>query len=386
MERAGAGVPAVSDPRLESVAKAEGPFLSVYLSASVTEEDASAHDMARWSLLRRRLQAAGAVEAALEAVDRAVPGAHTEGASLGMVCGPDGDILIDHDVEDLPRDLGTWGPVPVLTPLIGWRQNRPPYVLVLLDRTGADVMGVRRDAPPVTGTAGGETWRASKTRGGAWAHVTMQRRVEETWSRNAHAVAAELRAMVARTGAELVLVAGEPKAVGMLRPLLERPVADLVHEVRGARQLEGPTAAVEDEVARWVRSAAAERTVSVLDAFHHHRGSHGRAADGAAATLAALRSAQVDVLLLHDPRLVHRSDGGRGDGGEAMATAWFDSGNPVLVAQRADELSDLGATPLEGPLVDVAVRAALASGAAVRLVPAHGGPADGLGALLRWSA
>jgi hypothetical protein len=34
--------------------------------------------------------------------------------------------------------------------------------------------------------------------------------------------------------------------------------------------------------------------------------------------------------------------------------------------------------------VDVAIRAALGTGAGVRLVPKAGGPTDGLGAILRW--
>jgi hypothetical protein len=39
----------------------------------------------------------------------------------------------------------------------------------------------------------------------------------------------------------------------------------------------------------------------------------------------------------------------------------------------------------QGRLADVAIRAALGTGAGVRVVPEHGGPAEGVGALLRWS-
>ena len=43
--------------------------------------------------------------------------------------------------------------------------------------------------------------------------------------------------------------------------------------------------------------------------------------------------------------------------------------------------------PVEGRLVDVAVRAALGTGAGIRVVPpGAAGPTDGMGAVLRWSA
>lgn len=57
----------------------------------------------------------------------------------------------------------------------------------------------------------------------------------------------------------------------------------------------------------------------------------------------------------------------------------------VPVAATPELLQDLGITEAEsGRLVDVAIRAALSTGAGVRLVPKAGGPTDGLGAILRW--
>jgi hypothetical protein len=56
------------------------------------------------------------------------------------------------------------------------------------------------------------------------------------------------------------------------------------------------------------------------------------------------------------------------------------------VGLRPDILAALGVdAPTEAPLVDVAVRAALATGSGVRVVPAGDGPTGGLGAILRWS-
>lgn len=388
MQRSGAGVPAVTDPRLETAAKGPGPFLSVYLTTETSVEDAAQRSDARWGDLRRELAGKGVPGDLLQAVDEVVPAARAEGTSLGVVAAPGGDVVVDHDAGPLPADIAAWGPVPVLTPLVAWRQEHPPYVVVLADRTGADIIGVRREQPPETVTAGGQRWRASKPRAGGWAHWRMQRRVEETWSRNARAVADEVAAMAAHTGAEVVLVVGEPKALGYLRPLLASPVAALVREVSGSRPLEGPTEQTADEVARDVRSLAAEHVVAVLDSFHQHQGAHDRATDGVEDTVRALQAAQVDALLVHD----HRLAGGTGVGGSRTArgdprTAWFDTANPAMVATDPAELRDVGvASVAQGPLVDVVVRAALVTGAAVQLVPAHGGPAEGVGALLRWTA
>jgi hypothetical protein len=48
-------------------------------------------------------------------------------------------------------------------------------------------------------------------------------------------------------------------------------------------------------------------------------------------------------------------------------------------------LGDLGVdAPRTGRLVDVALRAAFGTGASAWIVPKAGGPAEGLGALLRW--
>lgn len=110
-------------------------------------------------------------------------------------------------------------------------------------------------------------------------------------------------------------------------------------------------------------------------------------------TLASLREARVDVLVVHDPAIAAGRPERDGRDGAADGTAapgdgeaWFDPGAPAMCAVTPAGLRALGvADPRPGRLVDVAVRAALVSGATVRVVPAYGGPEGGLGALLRWA-
>jgi len=63
-------------------------------------------------------------------------------------------------------------------------------------------------------------------------------------------------------------------------------------------------------------------------------------------------------------------------------TAWFGP-DPTQVAMTAGDVRGLGVdAPVEGRLVDVAVRAALGTGAGIRVVPVA--PDGGIGAILRW--
>ena len=83
---------------------------------------------------------------------------------------------------------------------------------------------------------------------------------------------------------------------------------------------------------------------------------------------------QVDTLLVVD-----RADDDR--------TAWIGD-RPELLSPDRDQLIDEGvAAPIEAPLAGAAVRAALGTGAGVRVLDpeAEDTPSEGVGALLRFS-
>lgn len=99
------------------------------------------------------------------------------------------------------------------------------------------------------------------------------------------------------------------------------------------------------------------------------RGQDDRAADGLTATAAAVSEARAAAIL------VPEDVGG--------ATLWYGS-DPVPVATSRQALTDLGGDePREGPANEVLIRAALGTGAGIRIVPATALP-EGVGALLRW--
>jgi len=105
-------------------------------------------------------------------------------------------------------------------------------------------------------------------------------------------------------------------------------------------------------------------------------GQHDRAVVGTRETFSALQKAQVEVLLVHDDPADER-------------TAWFGDTPTAVGATGGDlEPADLGVDPgaeCVGRLVDVAIWAAIGTGADVRAVPSVHALPDGLGAILRWS-
>jgi hypothetical protein len=175
-----------------------------------------------------------------------------------------------------------------------------------------------------------------------------------------------------------VAAAGDVRALQLLREQAPKRVRELLTVVGGElRSLE----AVFAEADKLAAATVEADNRALLDRFATERGQAAtgaeggdRAVEGAAATLAALARGQVATLLLTGLFLDDRR------------TAWLGPA-PTDVAADRDALVDLGVPgPVEGRLVDVAVRAALGTGAEVRVLdPAdETRPAEGLGALLRF--
>jgi peptide subunit release factor 1 (eRF1) len=167
-------------------------------------------------------------------------------------------------------------------------------------------------------------------------------------------------------------VAGDVRAVQLLRDALPGEVAGMLHVVDGARSGVNPLDDIAEDVAAAVGTVVERDTAAVLGKLAEELGQDDRGVEGPARTLEALAAAQVDVLVVrHDPALDRQ--------------AWFGP-EPTQIGLTEDTARALGVDqPVAGPLVDVAVRAALATSATVRIVPGGTAPRDGLGAILRWA-
>lgn len=359
----------VRAPELATLFDGSGPVASVYLTTLPDVENAAQRSLQHWKALRGELEQAGAPADLLDAVEQQVPDAHQHGAALGVVAAP-GVLHVEHHPVPPPSDVGRYGPLPAVLPLLRWRQTTPPVVVVLADRKGADLRALRRDRPSVAREAGGQDFPLTKVHAGGWSSRRYDERVERTWEENAEDVAAEVARLTEQVDARLVVAAGDERALALLTRELDAPLADRFRILDGGRAA-GAGGVDDEELAEAVAEAVDADTDRVLAVFEEERGQDDRAVEGAAATTEALSRAAVDVLLVAEDL-------------DERRTAWFGPA-PTSLSTTPEELRAMGVdTPVEAPLVDVLVRAALGTSAGVRIVPADRAPKDGVGAVLRW--
>ena len=337
---------------------------TVYLTTEAEIENAAQRTEQHWKSLRASMAEAGVPASVLEAVDAWVPDAHLEGQTLAVVATAAGAHVVDSFAEPPVTDAFRWGPLPWAGPILEQRQAAVPHLAVAIDRTGADLVLFRPGRDDLTEEVRGESSDPiHKSKPGGWSQKRYQQRAENTWQENAGNVADEVVRLVERSGARLVVVTGDVRAVQLLRDALPKQVDELVHVVDGD---------VEHEIVRLVDTLVASDTVALMEKFKEERGQADRAADGVRATVTALNQSQVEVLLVHaDP--------------DDERTVWFGP-DPIPLSTDPSELKDLGVdSPVEGPLVDALLRAAAGTGAGVRIIPHTPTVTDTVGAILRWS-
>lgn len=365
-------VDAATVPDVAAVFDAPAPFVSVYLPTDPAIDNAGPRNEVRWKGIRQELLEAGAPEAALAAIDRLVPEAHTRGATLVAVANTGGLRLVRHEPEPPRRELARVDPLPRLGPVLEWEQAAVPHVIVLADRVGADLAALTAAGREILDSVGGSdsgepTVRRSPP--GGWSQRRFQQRAENLWEERAAEAAEAVTDLVDRIGARLVVAAGDVRATQLLQESLPARVNELLELVDGSRAVDGGLDELAEESVRLASSVAAADTVACLQRLREELGRDDLAVEGVEPTLAALAEARVDTLMVHDD-----PDDDR--------TAWYGP-EPALVAARPEALTELGVEePASARLVDVAVRAALGTGAGVRMVPKV--PSDGLAALLRY--
>ncbi|HSH60701.1 MAG TPA: Vms1/Ankzf1 family peptidyl-tRNA hydrolase, partial [Acidimicrobiales bacterium] len=303
-----------------------------------------------------------------------VANAHTMGRCLAGFVTPGGLLHVEHHPDPPAEDLGRWAPLPLLTGVLRWRQASPPHVAVLADRRGADLFGLRAAGPNIRREAQGGQDLVGRSAPHGESRRRNHHRVESLWEQNAKAVSEEVVRLVQDVDARLVVAAGDVRALELLKEQLPKEVLDILHVVDGGRSADGSVDQVVTEVDRLVEAAVAHDTDAVLAKFREEAGQDDRASDGPARTLEALAMAQVETLLVHDDPADDRQ-------------GWFGP-EPTHVALSEDTIQAMGVDDHQrARLVDVAVRAALGTGAGVRVIPGQtgaDGPSDGLGAILRW--
>src|ERR687898_2150422 len=112
-----------------------------------------------------------------------------------------------------PPSLSCWAPLPRLAPLLDLAQPVPTCLVAYLDRRGADLEVRRGDGTTESaGTAEGSDWPLHRTTTVDWSERHFQLAVENTWDENAGLTAEAIAEAVTRTGADVVVLAGEGPA------------------------------------------------------------------------------------------------------------------------------------------------------------------------------
>jgi hypothetical protein len=364
----------VSQTDIARLFEADGPFTTVWLATPGSIENAGQQLETRWRNVRRELAGAGVADDVLDEIEGRTVDAHTRGASLVVIAGAQG-VLHSESLPAAPPGedavAGT-GPLPDVLPLLRQAQRSLPHLLVLTDRTGAEILvrlpGGRERTIEIEGGTGPEL---SRTSPGGWSQLRFQHRAENLWAANAGEVAERLTRLTDAVSPRLIAVAGDVRATQLLAEAAPERVSRLIRDAGGDL---ASIDEVAEQAAKLLDEVIEADTAELLARFEQERGQDDQAVEGAGATVGALAKAQVQTLLLRE-------------GAAAGRTAWIGP-EPLHIALEPGALRAAGvADPVEAPFAGAVVRAVLGGGGEVRLLDADAseGPAGGVGGLLRWS-
>jgi hypothetical protein len=339
-----------------------GPWASVYLDIEPDREDSISLRDLQWRALAGELEQAGADAATRNVLDTAVFAHNGVGRHGLALFATGGEVVLQEPLPAPPAQPdAVWSPLPALLPLVVLLGEQARWLRVVVDRCGGDVMLHSGGVPAAVN--GSADYPIRKVQAGGWAQPRYQRAAETNWDRNARQVAEAVAQTADRTGADVLVIAGDVRARQLLVEHLPARVAGQVVQTEAGSRAPGAAPEPLDEAtAEAVRAHAANQRAAVLDAFRVGR-AHALAAAGREAVLAALSRAQVATLLISPPLT-----------------------GTVRVAPNDPSQLDLDTGGVEVPLADAVLGAAVAGDAGLLIVAAQEEPLpDGLGAVLRYS-
>lgn len=336
-----------------------GPFTSVYFEDSSDTEDAAKQLELRWRELRDRLTAQHAPGESLDALEAAVRGGSRAAGRSGRALVAAGDsVVVDEHLDEPPAAPVTRvSDLPYVLPLTRYAEPGLKYVVATVDQVNASVAAYDEHGRAIgADDASGRDHPVHRVRGGGLGQYDIRRHTEETIRRTVAEIAEEVTKLADRSGADLVVVAGEIQGRRAVREALPKRLQDITHEVTH-----------EDVASELVLSAKHRRLDEVLERFNSALGREdGLAVQGLDAVTAALVEGNVETLLISDP-------------GDATV---FTGESATQIAVSEPGLRTLGATEAHERRADEAIPvAAIAVGAG--LVRVDSALTEGFGAILR---
>lgn len=360
---------------LRWLAKAAGPFASVYFDDSHDGADAADQLDVKWRDIRAQLEQLGASAEIIDTVGGAVLNHRPAVGRRGRAVIATGDrVLIDEQLNSPPpAPVIRLSDYPYVLPLLGHEMHRPTYVFAAIDHTGADVTVYEGHTSSSTNVEG-SGYPVHKPASAGWkGYGDLQHTTEEAIKVNCRVIADHLTRLVDQANPAVVFLCGEVRARTDVLAELPKRVTQRVSQLHA----EGHRGEINyAEIYRLTTPEFARRDeatlADVIDRLQAEigRGS-GLAADGLTAVCAALRDGDVETLIV----------GEMGDATVVTGAAL------TAVAPNADVLSGFGEPVARVARADEALPfCAIASGANLIRVDDRITPGDGVAALLRYPA
>ncbi|MGO3152593.1 MAG: baeRF2 domain-containing protein [Galactobacter sp.] len=339
-------------PWLKSAFTPAGEFISVHLDTTRTDPNAAAELTARWNQFRNRLAADGAPTDILDEIEEAVLSPSPIGGRHGRtIIATPKEIILDRVLPVPPREAVSFGPQPMLLPLVQVVPYAVSQLLIEVDRAGADLHlrapeNPKIDAADADKVDGGHDELHKASAGGGsrhgWRAREFNARVEDSWERNAEAVARKVDALVLEHKPDMVLITGDVRATSLLRDALGQDAAERVQVLSGGtRGVSMERAAFRKELQAATAAFIEHRQKSVAESFLEGQQRAGATVGGGSEVASTLQRGQVEDLVL-------------------------------VVGQEPDNVEEL-------------IRAAIETDAGVHaLEPESASIPDGVGAFLRW--
>lgn len=370
--------------RITADLPADVPLATVVLDATRESETGDQAVLTRWKDLRRGLEGQRADEPTLAALDERIRTISRAAGKHGRVLvAARGDVLLDCALAEPPAaDEAIYDHGPNVFALARAADEHVRYLLVSVDRSGADLTlheSATARTAGVGATLEGGHDELTKANAGGRSQRRYETRVEDSWERNAEAVAAELDRVVSDRRPELVVLTGDIRARSLVADAVGRHTRELLVVVEGGSRAEGVKPEVfKARVAAALEQCRLRRRESVLDRFRQAHGQDVAAVTGRDDVLAVLRRGQVAELVITEAVAGPPSS-------LAAKQLWVGDG-PLEIGLTQQDVVDLGATAPHQVRADLALgRAALAQGAGITVADdAALTLANGVGALLRW--
>ena len=360
--------------RLRPVFEHDGPYLTVHAEVGRGSESAKAELEARWTTIRHELEGLGLPARLVDDIDeRLHENPHAPGEVRHTIVAAGEDVLLD----DIQVGHSHWPEVldqsdlPDLTGWLGLEDRAIPFLVVTVDRTGADIDVHRALSKPAAEheTVTGETFYITKVPQGDWAQKQFQQTAEDSWRDNAREVADAVRSLARTHRPRAVFVAGEVRARAQVTRALEEhdpgPLGQVIQLESGGRGAGASLEAMRHEIHTKVAELERASDASVAAELDRVRGQGAGGATGIQEVLDALAQHQVDRLVIDPNALRDKVVRPKDHAGLALPPK----------AAEADRL----------PADRALVAAAALSGAEISLLPSSMSHGGGAAALLRWT-